>query len=153
MRGTGYANCSTDSKATWSGPWALLLILRPLVFLAALVPVAGHAVTDSVLCRLPYAPGVPADSGTGASKPRLVLIEGVSRQRPHVSFYGHQIQELAKVKEEGTGAWYLDGPDSRYLFKLDEARMRLSVALKTQENAGGKSPLPGQGVAGNCSPL
>ena len=129
--------------------------MRLWVFLFSFIELAlrtnvAFALTDSVLCKLPYEPGV----GEGPTpRPRLVLVEGVSRGQPMVSFYGHQTLPLSKAREKGTGAFLLDAPSSRYLFKLDPARLRLVVALKTQGNGQGRAPGQNEGVAGNCSPL
>lgn len=122
---------------------------------AMVVPVAvlsstALAATDSVLCRLPYAPGL---AHVDPPKPRLVLVENVSAPRPLVSFYGHQILALARSRDGASGADLLDDPASRYLFRLDTARMRMAVAPKSPANEGGRRPAIGEGVAGNCSPL
>jgi len=108
------------------------------------------AVVDGLVCRIPYTPGLLA--GT-PEKPRLIMVEGVSRQQPLVSFYGAQVGALSKQRDKDSGALFLDAPSSRYLFKLDSERLRLIVAVKTEDNDGGRNPAAGEGVAGNCSPL
>ena len=107
---------------------------------------------DSLLCKLPYAPGA---SEPLTPKPRLVLVEGVNTETPLVSFYGHQILALVRqAKPKGGGpSVFLDAPESKYLFTLDQERLRLVVALKTKENGVGRHPGRNEGVAGNCSPL
>jgi hypothetical protein len=107
---------------------------------------------DSLLCKLPYAPGTPESL---TPKPRLVLVEGVSTETPLVSFYGHQILALERqaMPKGGGPSVFFDAPESKYLFMLDQERLRLVVALKTKENEVGRQPRRNEGVAGNCSPL
>lgn len=117
----------------------------------------AFAASDSLLCKLPYAPGAD-ETSSPTPRPRLVLVEGVSATHPLVSFYGHQTLVLAKLanQKEPKGVvspMQLDAPHSKYLFTLDPERMRLVVALKTKQNNEGREPRPGEGVAGNCQRL
>jgi hypothetical protein len=81
------------------------------------------------------------------------MVEGVRSARPRVSFYGHQILDLPARRQGSSTTVSLDSPQSRYFFKLDTARGRLVVALKSEGNSQGRAPRENEGVAGDCSPL
>jgi hypothetical protein len=131
-------------------------MMRKVVFpfffisLSSLFCGPAFALTDSVLCKIPYEPG----SAEGPTpRPRLVLVEGMSKGQPLVSFYGHQTMALTKETDKETGVISLDAQSSRYFFKLDSVRGRLVVSIKTPQNDTGRTPGENEGVAGNCSPL